>query len=689
MEWRRTTEYDGASRWHALPVVEVDVDPGPHAAWNLGADAAAATRLRGWRAVLESRPHETRFDPPAAVPGPGLHELLADADAAALLRWLWGTLLAAAGTAPEGTWTEPLPGGFLVAASSEEDRLTRACLDTARSCFLAAVHDRPFDAAAEVRALVDVADTHRLGPSTRAIVRAAVARGIPTHRVTSASLVQLGEGRRQRRIWTAETDATGSIGESIAQDKELTKLLLRRVGVPVPLGRVAHSPEDACRAAEELGYPVVVKPRDANHGRGISFGLARADQVRDSFALAARENSSTAAGVIVEQFAPGVAHRLLVVGARVVAASRGQHDAVVGDGVSTIAQLVDEANRDPLRGENYTDLLGVMRIDDVARSLLARGGLAPETVLEKGRRVVIKVNGDLTADETDEVHPDVAARAVLAARTVGLDVAGLDVVAEDIGRPLEAQRGMVIEVNAGPGIFMHVAPLQGRPQPVGEAIVDLLYPPGADGRITLIAVAEAPGADAIAAAIGRILERAGRRTVVATADGLSLAGQAAWRVGSGDGTALRAIKSHPVVDAGVFVSHAAASEQGLGTSRCDVAVFPSVALSEAHRAALLHALGTTGVAVVRCGSPDEAAVRTALGATRVVLVGNAGGVAEGVRTVTPTADGVACRSSAATPVVVRCPGPAGEVELPAIAAAWGAGLAPGELAAGESCPPSG
>ncbi len=679
MEWRRTTEYDGASRWHALPVFEVEVDPGVLADWSLRSDRPAAARLAGWRAALESRPYELAFEGSPPVPGPDWEALASSGDVAAVLRWLWGTLLAAAGTTPAGSWTERVNGGFLLAATAEEWRVSRACLDMARACLLAAVHDGPFDAAAAVREMVDVADTHRLGPSTRAIVRAAVARGIPTHRVTTASLVQLGEGGRQRRIWTAETDATASIAESIAQDKELTKMLLRQVGVPVPLGRVADSPADACRAAEALGYPVVVKPRDANHGRGISFGLTSADQVRDSFDLAARENSSSSAGVIIEQFAPGVAHRLLVVGDRVVAASRGQHDMVVGDGVHTIAQLVDEANRDPLRGENYTDLLGVMKIDEVALSLLARGGLAPDSVPEPGRRVTIKVNGDLTTDETDEVHPEVAARAVLAARTVGLDVAGLDVVAEDIGKPLEAQRGMVIEVNAGPGIFMHVAPLHGRPQPVGEAIVGLLFPPGADGKMLLVAVAESPAASATAAAIGRILEAAGQRTIVAAGAGLVQAGQPGWAVGDGDGAAIRAIKSHPGIDAGVFVSHAATAEaHGLGTTRCDVAVFPAGPVPAAQRAALIHALGSNGVAVVPVESPELAGLFATLGAGRIVVVDAAATAPATARAVRPTPAGIACVVAGESPRTIAV---TGSVPPIACAAGWAAGLSTDRLAA--------
>ncbi|NBV46726.1 MAG: cyanophycin synthetase [Planctomycetia bacterium] len=679
MEWRRTTVYDGASRWHAEPVIEVEVDAGTLAGWSLATDHAAAGRLDAWRVALESRPHECRFDPRQPVPGPGFDTLRAAGDAPAVLRWLVGTLQAAAGTTPAGTWTEALPAGFLLATTTEDPRVTRACLDTARECLVAAVAGHPFDAAAAVRELVDVADTHRLGPSTRAIVRAAAARGIPTHRVTTASLVQLGEGARQRRIWTAETDATSSIGESIAQDKELTKMLLRQVGVPVPLGHVADSPDDACRAAEDLGYPVVVKPRDANHGRGISFGLSSAEQVRDSFALAARENSSSAAGVIVEQFAPGVAHRLLVVGDRVVAASRGQHDAVVGNGRQTIAELVEEANRDPLRGENYTDLLGVMRIDEVARSLLARGGLGPDSVPEAGQRVIIKVNGDLTTDETAEVHPEVAARAVLAARTVGLDIAGLDVVAEDIGQPLEAQRGMVIEVNAGPGIFMHVAPLHGRPQPVGEAIVDLLYPPGAEGRILLVAVAETSDAAATAAAIGRMLEALGKRVAVAAGGKLARAGQPAWRVGPGDGTAIRALKAHPGIDAGVFVSHgAAAATVGLGTSRCDVAVFPAVVVPTPHLLALVHALGETGVAVVPAESPQAAAVVNHLGRARVVVIGDGGASLPTGRAVAPSAAGIAWIADGRP--VLEAGVPAKGTALAAVAAAWAAGLPSDRLA---------
>jgi len=686
MEWRRTTRYDGASRWHSLPVLEVEVDPGALSRWSLAADTAARGRLSAWRGALESRPHEMAFEGSPPVPGPAFDELLGAGDAAAVLRWLWGTFLAAAGTAPTATWTEllpasraePDPAGFVIAATFEEPRLALACLEAARGCLVAAADGRAYDVAAAVRDAVDVADTHRLGPSTRAIVRAAEARAIPTHRVTTASLVRLGEGSRQRRIWTAETDATGTIAESIAQDKELTKLLLRQVGVPVPLGRVADTPEDACRAADELGYPVVVKPRDANHGRGISFGLVRAGQVRDAFALAVRENHDQSAGVIIEQFAPGVAHRLLVVGGAVVAASRGQHDVVVGDGRRTIAALVDEANRDPLRGENYTDLLGVMRIDEVALALLERSGLAPDSVPEAGRRVTIKVNGDLITDETDEVCPEVAARAVLAAKTVGLDVAGLDVVAEDIGRPLEAQRGMVIEVNAGPGIFMHVAPLHGRPRPVGEAIVATLFPAGADGTMLLVAVAEAPGAVAVARAAATLLDGAGLRCAIAAGGHVARAGHPDWKVGAGDGAAFEALKAHPDLDAGVAVSHAAAAERdGLGTSRLDVAVFPAGAVSAPQRAALLHALGSRGMAVVPADHPALGAIGEALGAARVVVVGGArSGAGRQVILSGERVDVITCGTIRSVPNAGT-----GAEHLLALAAAWATGVDPERLGA--------
>lgn len=368
----------------------------------------------------------------------------------------------------------------------EEELLSRRCFELAELMLDTLHAGDEFPIALKFRELFDYADDVRLGPSSRAILDAATERGIPYHRLTSGSLVQLGEGIHQRRIWTAETDATSAIAESIASDKDLTKRLLRNVGVPVPLGRMVTSPEDAWSAAQEVGFPVVVKPRDANHQRGISIELSERDDILKAYHWAIEDGQTT--DVMVEQFARGQHHRLLVVGDRLIAASRGHVETVLGDGVRSVEQLVHELNQDPRRGEAYTDPLGIVKLDAAAQIELAKQGLSIQSIPEAHRSVLIRRTGDLTTDCTEEVHPATARQAVLAARVIGLDVAGLDVLALDIGQPLHGQRGAVVEVNAGPSLTPHVVPLFGKPRPVGAAIIDLLFPGHRTSRIEIVGV---------------------------------------------------------------------------------------------------------------------------------------------------------------------------------------------------------
>ncbi|MCY3006677.1 MAG: cyanophycin synthetase [Planctomycetota bacterium] len=366
----------------------------------------------------------------------------------------------------ESQWVLPM--------EMEEEFLSCKCFGLAHEWIEACQRGEAYPIAAKFRELFDYADDIRLGPSSRAILDAATARNIPSYRLTSGSLCQLGEGKHHRRIWTAETDATSAIAESIASDKDLTKRLLRNVGVPVPLGRMVTSPQDAWAAALEVGLPVVVKPKDANHQRGISIELTQQDEVMKAYDWAIEDGQT--GHVMVEQFARGLHHRLLVVGDRMVAASRGHFETVNGDGHSSIEQLVRNLNEDPRRGEAYTDPLGVLKLDAAAKIELAKQGLTVESVPEANREVLIRRTGDLTTDCTEEVHPLTAAQAVLAAQVVGLDIAGLDVLAEDISAPLAQQRGAVVEVNAGPSLSCHVVPMFGKPRPVGDAIVEMLFP---------------------------------------------------------------------------------------------------------------------------------------------------------------------------------------------------------------------
>jgi cyanophycin synthetase len=358
------------------------------------------------------------------------------------------------------------------------DTAIRLCQSTPKSSAI--------DTTSERRRLANLADDIRLGPSSLAILRAASARGIPFHRLNRGSLVQLGEGAYQRRIWTAETDATSAIAESIASDKQLTRSMLAAVGVNVPKGRSVVDREDAWRAAQEIGLPVAVKPRNGNHAVGVSLDLGDRDSIMTAYDWAC--DVGTTKDVLVEQYIVGDHHRLLVIGGKLVAAARGQREYIVGDGVRSVTELVDELNRDPRRGENYTDLLDIVNLNESAAIVLSKQGLTFDSIPALNQKVLIRHVGDLIEDCTDDVHPSTRNAAVLAAKTIGLDIAGMDLVASDISKPLNDQRGCIIEVNAGPSLGPHVAPLIGSPQPVGEAVVDLLFDAGSQSTIPTILI---------------------------------------------------------------------------------------------------------------------------------------------------------------------------------------------------------
>jgi cyanophycin synthetase len=383
----------------------------------------------------------------------------------------------------------------ILAMEMEEQELSERCFELAIQLIESHLRNEEFSIPAKFRELFDYADDVRLGPSSRAILRAARRRAIPYTRLNRGSLVQLGEGRYQRRIWTAETDATSAIAEAIASDKDLTKRLLRQVGVPVPHGRQVRDAEDAWTAAQEIGFPVVVKPVNANHQRGISIELSTRDEILRAYDWAVLDGQTDE--VMVEQFARGYHHRLLVVGNRMVAAARGHAETVMGDGKSTVEELVAVLNQDPRRGEAYTDPLGIVKLDAGAIIELKKQSLEVSSIPENGREVLVRRTGDLTTDCTEEVHPELAQQAVLAARVVGLDIAGLDILATDISQPLESQRGAVVEVNAGPSLSPHVSPLFGKPQKVGDAIVDMLFPNDSPSRIRFIGVVKCPQSDSL------------------------------------------------------------------------------------------------------------------------------------------------------------------------------------------------
>jgi cyanophycin synthetase len=556
----------GPNRWTYRPVLEAVIDIGALEDWPSNTLPGFNDRLQGWLPSLIE--HRCSY----GERGGFLRRLAEGTWPGHILEHVTLELQNLAG----------MPGGFgkaretshrgvyKVVVRAWHEEVTREALLAARELVMAAIEDRPFDVGTTVKSLRRMVDRKCLGPSTACIVDAADDRDIPMTRLNTGNLVQLGHGARQRRIWTAETDRTSAIAEGISRDKDLTKQLLAAVGVPVPEGDYVRDAEQARRAADALGYPVVVKPYDGNHGRGVFTHLANGDEVEAAYPVALSEGS----GVIVERHVEGYEHRLLVVAGKLVAAARGDVAFVTGDGRSSVRQLIDaQLNADPRRGTSEDHPLNPVRLDSAARLELARQGLESDSVPDAGRRVLIQRNGNVAIDCTDEVHPGTVALACLAARTVGLDIAGIDLVAEDIARPLGPQRGAIVEVNAGPGLLMHLKPAMGTPRAVGVAIVDHLFPAGDSGRIPIVGVTGNGPTGLVARLVAHLLRRAGRRVGVASSEGLTVDGR---RVRSGDCAdfdSARKVLLNRSIDAAVFENGARSiAEDGLAYDRCLVGV---------------------------------------------------------------------------------------------------------------------
>jgi cyanophycin synthetase len=407
-------------------------------------------------------------------------------------------------------------GVYKVVVRAWHEEITKTALYHARDLVMAAIEDRTFDVPAAIKEIEDLVDSLYLGPSTGCIVDAARERKIPATRLSEGNLVQLGYGHQQRRIWTAETELTSAIAEGISKDKDLTKSLLASCGVPVPEGRMVESPSDAWEAAQEIGLPVVVKPYDGNHARGVFTNLSTQAEIEKAYEDALNEGN----GVMVERFIRGNEHRLLVVGKKVVAAAKGESAWAKGDGTRTIRQLIEEEiNTDPRRGDAEILPLSPVLFDTKLELELQRQNLTLDSIPAKDHNVLVQGSGNMAFEVTHLVHPEVAAQAALAARVIGLDIAGIDLVAEDISRPLDEQGGAIVEVNAGPGLIMHLKPAVGEPQPVGAAIVEHLFPDNANGRIPVIGIAGSRGKTMVAQLTTHLLQLTGIKVGLACSKG--------------------------------------------------------------------------------------------------------------------------------------------------------------------------
>jgi cyanophycin synthetase len=473
-------------------------------------------------------------------------------------------------------------GVYQVVVEYSEEAVGRKAFDLAQQLCLAAMNNTEFDLAAALSELRELDAEERFGPSTGAIVQAAVTRGIPVRRLTRGSLVQFGWGSKQRRIQAAETDRSSVIGEMIAQDKELTKKLLDAAGVPVPIGRPVTSADDAWAALCEIAAPVVVKPLDGNQGKGVTVNIVSREELDRAYAAATEISSE----VLVEKFIPGSDFRFLVIGDRLVAAARREPPQVIGDGVRSVRELVEQVNSDPRRGVGHATSLTKIRFDEIALGCLAAQGMQATSVPNKGTRVQLRNNANLSTggsatDVTDDVHPDMAACAVAAAQMVGLDLCGIDVVCDSVHHSLQEQGGGIIEVNAAPGLRMHVQPSFGKGRAVGKAIISMMFAPGENGRIPLVTVAGTNGKTTTVRLIAHILGCHGLRVGMTNSDGVYIKGKL---IDSGDCSGPKSARNvllHPDVDAAVLeTARGGVLREGLAFDLCDVAVVTNIGMGD-------------------------------------------------------------------------------------------------------------
>ncbi len=436
----------------------------------------------------------------------------------------------------------------------------------------AAIRGKTLDWDDERDSFIRATQRRALGPSTAALVAAAEKRDIPWLRLNRYSLVQLGHGKYGKRIQATVTGETRHIAVEMASDKEETNTLLGDLGLPVPKQRLVYSARDAVRAAERIGYPVVVKPLNANHGRGVSIDLGDAETVEVAYRNA-REHGRT---VLVESFIPGLDHRLLVVDGELIAASKRVPGHVVGDGEHTVEQLVEIVNSDPRRGVGHEKVLTRLEFDHQAERLLKQRDLNRDSIPAEGETIFLRSTANLSTggtaiDVTDDVHPDNRQMAVRAARAVGLDVAGIDFLTTDISKSFHETGGAICEVNAAPGFRMHVAPSEGEPRDAAGPVIDMLFPSGTPARIPIASITGTNGKTTTSRMVAHILKMAGRTVGLTSSDGVYIDGHLTVPGDMTGPTAARMALRDPAVDAVVLeTARGGLLRAGLGYRSCDV-----------------------------------------------------------------------------------------------------------------------
>lgn len=471
------------------------------------------------------------------------------------------------------------PGVYHVVFSYHEAKAGIYTAKAAVKIAEALISGTDYDLNHDIQKLREIREEERLGPSTGSIVEEAIRRKIPHIRLNRHSLVQLGYGVNQKRVQATIASTTSSIAVEIACDKEETKNLLEASEIPVPRGRIIYDEEDLQTAIDKIGYPIVTKPIDGNHGKGATTNIRNWEDA--VIALQAAKKYSR--GVICERFIEGRDFRMLVVNYKFVAAALRTPAAVTGDGKSTIQQLIDSVNTDPRRGYGHEKVLTAIKIDDFTLDILKKKGFTLDTVIAKGEELWLKPTANLSTggtatDVTDYVHPSNIFMAERIAKIIGLDICGIDVMANDLSTPVSENGGAVLEVNAAPGFRMHLDPTDGLPRNVAEPVIDMLYPPGTSARIPIIAVSGTNGKTTTTRLIAHIVKQMGYKVGYTTTDGVYVQNQMMMRGDCTGPVSAEFVLRDPTVDFAVLeCARGGILRAGLGFHHCDVAVVTNVA----------------------------------------------------------------------------------------------------------------
>lgn len=470
-------------------------------------------------------------------------------------------------------------GVYNVVFTYMEAKVGRNTAEVSVDIAQALIDNTPIDLPAIIQKLREMREEERLGPSTGSIVDEAVKRKIPFIRLNKRSLVQLGYGINQRRIQATVASTTSNIAVEIACDKEDTKNLLEAAQIPVPRGVIIYDEEDLERAVSKLGYPLVTKPIDGNHGKGATTDLKNWEEVKAGF-YAAKKYSKA---IICEKFITGRDHRLLVINYKFVAAALRTPAAVIGDGVSSIQQLIDIVNSDPRRGYGHEKTLTSIKVDEFTENILRDKQFTLDTILPKDYELWLKPTANLSTggtatDVTDTVHPSNIVMAERIARIIGLDICGIDIMAHSLRDPITENGGAILEVNAAPGFRMHLDPTSGLPRNVAEPVIDMLYPPGTSARIPIIAITGTNGKTTTTRLTAHIVKQMGKKVGFTTTEGVYIQNE---KLMTGDCTgpvSAEFVLKDPTVEFAVLESaRGGILRAGLGFHQCDIAIVTNIA----------------------------------------------------------------------------------------------------------------